>query len=326
MAMNVTVAESDKLKRKLSVEVPLKEVQAAYESVYVQLKSNVRINGFRPGRFPRNLAEKRFKSAMASEAMQSLVPKYYQEALSELDVRPATEPRFENLEIDQKRPFKFDVEFEIFPTFELLPPSSFELKEKKPKVSAKDVESRIEEILDTRASYEDKSGPAVKGDAVTFDFRGTLDGEPFDGGTGEDQRIEVGSAQYLPDFDAAFHGMSVGESKTSPMTFPADYEETSLAGKEVYFEITAKKVEHKVRPALTRNFFPSLASTKPKRSFGRASRNSWSRKSKRRWNSNTGTCWRTRCGKNTISMFPKPWWSRGCTSSSIASPTTIPRF
>ena len=74
--MNVTVAESDKLKRKLSVEIPLSEVRTAYNEVYSKLQTNVRINGFRPGKFPRHLAEKRFREAMAGEALQNLVPKY----------------------------------------------------------------------------------------------------------------------------------------------------------------------------------------------------------------------------------------------------------
>ncbi len=254
--MNVTVDEQDKLKRKISIEVPSSEVQAAYEEVYAQINTNLRINGFRPGKFPKHLAEKRFLSLMSGEAMQNLVPKYFQQALSELDVRPATEPKFDNLEIEKKKPFKFQVEFEIVPTVKLLAPSAFKLTEKIIKVAPKDVEERIEELRKTRGAFEDKGDqPAQKDDWVTFDFQGTRDGEPFEGGSGENQRIEVGSSQFLPDFDKHFTGIKAGESKTFDLTFPEDYGEASLAGQPVQFHITANKVEKKVPATLDKEFF-----------------------------------------------------------------------
>ncbi|MBW8003611.1 MAG: trigger factor, partial [Planctomycetes bacterium] len=254
--MNVTVDEQDKLKRKITIEVPSSDVQAAYEEVYAQINSNLRINGFRPGKFPKHLAEKRFLSLMSGEAMQNLVPKYFQQALSELDVRPATEPKFDNLEIEKKKPFKFQVEFEIVPTVKLLAPSAFKLTEKIIKVAPKDVEERIEELRKTRGAFEDKGDqPAQKDDWVTFDFQGTRDGEPFEGGSGENQRIEVGSSQFLPDFDKHFTGIKAGESKTFDLTFPEDYGEASLAGQPVQFHITANKVEKKVPATLDKEFF-----------------------------------------------------------------------
>ena len=266
--MKATVSESDKLKRKISVEVPLKDVQAVYAEVYGKLQTNIRVKGFRPGRFPKNLAEKRFESAMAGEAMQTLVPRYYEQALGELDLRPATEPRFDNLEIDKSRPFKFDVEVEIVPPFDLLPPSAFKLKEIKSKVTAQDVDDRIEELRNSRAAYQDKGQEAAgKTDMVLFDFQGTLNGELFDGGSGADQRIEVGSTQYLPEFDAQFHGIKAGEKKSFPLTFPEDYAEASLAGKEVQFEITAKKVEKKVPPPLDKDFFSQFGAHETETEF-----------------------------------------------------------
>jgi trigger factor len=256
MPMNVTVAEEDKLKRKLSVEVPLDEVQTVYEEVYQRLRTNVRVNGFRPGKFPRQLAEKRFQSVMAGEAMQTLVPKYFDQAVSELKLQPATEPQFDNLEIDKAKPFRFDVAFEVVPTFKLVPPASFKLKEQKAKVGPKEVDARIEELRNARGNLADKGKKAAEaGDWVTFDFHGTLDGEDFDGGHGENQRIEVGAGQYLPDFDAQFPGIKAGEVKEFAVTFPEDYGQATIAGKEVRFRVTAKQVEQKVPAELDEAFF-----------------------------------------------------------------------
>ena len=266
--MKVTVSEEDKLRRKLQVEVPLSEVEATYEAVYAQLRSNIRVHGFRPGKYPRHLAEKRFQSVMEGEAMQTLVPKYYEQALEELKLRSATEPKFDNLDIDKKKPFKFDVEFEIVPEVKLLPPEKFKLTEKKVKVTAKQVDDRVEEMRNMRATYADKGAKAAAiGDAVTFDFQGTLDGEPFDGGSGENQRIEVGSGQYLPEFDAAFNGIKPGESKTFPLTFPEDYGEASLAGKPVDFSITAKLVEEKIPVEMNKEFFAQFGAAETLEDF-----------------------------------------------------------
>jgi trigger factor len=256
MPLNVTVAQEDGLKRKLTVEVPLSEVQSTYEEVYHRLRSNIRVNGFRPGHFPRHLAEKRFQSVMAGEAMQTLVPKYFEQAVTELSLRPATEPHFDNLDIDKERPFRFDVEFEVVPAFEVLPAAEFGLTEQKAAVTDKDVDARIEELRAARAGLEDKGAePAAKGDVVTFDFHGTLDGEDFEGGQADNQRIEVGAGQYLPDFDVEFEGVKAGEDKAFDLTFPEDYGQGALAGKTVRFRVTTRKVERKVPPALDEAFF-----------------------------------------------------------------------
>ncbi len=254
--VNVTVAEQDGLKRKLTVEVPLSEVESTYNEVYGRLRSNIRVPGFRPGKYPRALAEKRFKELMAGEAMQTLVPKYFDQALSELELRPATEPKFENLDIDKNKPFSFDVAFEVVPEFELQGPEAYALEPKTPKVAAKDVDARIEELRKARAGLKDKGKKvAADGDVVTFDFRGTRDGEPFEGGTAEGQQAEVGAGQYLPEFDAQLTGIKAGESKTFDLTFPEDYGGPELAGQTVQFELTATQVQEKEPAELNKEFF-----------------------------------------------------------------------
>ena len=266
--MQVTVEDQGKLKRKLSVEVPLADVQQTYDQVFADIKTHVRVPGFRPGKFPRALAEKRFQSLMAQEAVQNLVPKYFDQALKDKELRPATEPRFQNLKIDKKLPLTFDVEFEIFPTFELLPPSSFKLEDKPVEVTAEQIEERITDLRKRSSTLEDKgAAPAEAGDTVTFDFEGTRDGVPFPGGSGKGTRIEVGAGQFLKDFDAQFPGMKAGDSKTFDLTFPSDYAEASLAGKTVQFQITAHKVEKSVPAAMNADFFKQFGTAETEEAF-----------------------------------------------------------
>jgi trigger factor len=153
-------------------------------------------------------------------------------------------------------PLTFDVEFEIFPPFELLPPSGFTLADKPVAVTAEQVEARIADLRKRNATLEDKGGAAAEaGDTVTFDFEGRLDGTVFPGGSAQGQRIEVGAGQFLKDFDTQFPGIAAGQTKSFDVTFPADYGEATLAGKTAQFTVTAHKVEKAVPAELNAGFF-----------------------------------------------------------------------
>ena len=252
--MEVTVEELGKLKRKLTVEVPLSDVSAAYEDVYSRIRGNLRIDGFRPGKYPRALAEKRFKELMGQEALQHLVPKYLEQVLQEKKLRPATQPRFDSLDIDKKRPLKFNVEFEIVPEFELVDVKTLALETKQVELAPDAVDKRIEEMRAQRSTPEDKGGPAGKGDIVTFDFEGKRDGEAFPGGTAQNQKAELGEGRYLEAFENELTGMSAGQEKEFPFTFPEDYAQAELAGKTAAFKVTVHKVEGKKLPELDEAF------------------------------------------------------------------------
>ena len=254
--MQLNVEELGGLKRKISVEVPLMEVEATYNEVYAQIRGQISIKGFRPGKFPRQMAEKRFQDVMKQEATRTLLPKYFQQALDEMKARPATRPQFENLEIDKTQPFKFEAEFEVIPGFDLPEVSEFKLEEKQVEVKPEDVKTRLDELRASRAVMEDKGeAPAKKGDVVTVDFEGTVKGEPFDGNSGMDQRIELGVQQFLEDFEKPLVGAVAGERKKLDVKFPKDYSESTLAGKTAQFDVHVKKVEKKVPPELDEAFY-----------------------------------------------------------------------
>jgi len=254
--MQVTVEEVGKLKRKMSVEIPLQDVQGAYDEVFAQIRTNVRVDGFRPGKFPRQLAEKRFRTLMAQEAIQNLVPKYFDQAIKEKSLRPATQPHFQNLDVDKSKPLRFDVEFEIVPSFELIPVTEFKLTEKPVEIPGADVDARIEALRRGRAKLEDKgAAPSASGDVVTIDFAGTLDGKTFEGGSGQGQRIDLGAGQFLPAFEQGVLGIAVGQERDFEVTFPPDYGGVELQGKTVRFHVKAQKVENRVLPEMNEAFF-----------------------------------------------------------------------
>lgn len=266
--MNVNVEDLGKLKRKLSVEIPLSEVQSTYDEVFSRIRTNVQIKGFRKGKFPRQLAEKRFKSLMEQEATRNLVPKYFDMALKEEKLRPATEPNFDNLDVNKDKPLSFDVEFEVVPDFDIPEPSEFKLEQKSIRILAKDLDEQIETLRKSRATPNDKGdAPAEEGDVLTFDYHGTIDGEPFAGGSATDQRNEIGSSNLLPEFDKNLIGMKAGEDKSFDITFPDDYGAEDLQGKAATFAVSVKTVESMELPKLNKEFYSQFGEVTTKEAF-----------------------------------------------------------
>ena len=324
--MQVTVEDQGKLKRKLSVEVPLSDVQQTYDQVFAEIRSHLQVPGFRPGKFPRALAEKRFRSLMAQEAVQNLVPKYFDQALKENDLRPATEPRFQNLQIEKQQPLKFDVEFEIFPPFDLLPPAEFKLEDKPSEVTPEQIEARITEIRRRRATAEDKGPlPAEAGDTVTFDFEGKIDGAPFAGGSGKSQRIEIGAGEYLKDFDAQLSGITAGQTKTFDLSFPADYGDKTLAGRTAQFTVTAHKVEKAVPAALAPELFKDFGALETEEAFREHLRKQLHEEQERAQLAAQQQSLGDQVREKYTLRCPSRPWSGYCTSSSTSSNARIPR-
>ena len=265
--MQTSVEETGKLKRKLSVEVPLKDVTATYDEVFASISSHIRVDGFRPGKFPRKLAEKRFQSVMEQEATRTLLPKYFEEALKELDLRPATQPTFSEMEVNKTKPFKFVAEFEIVPSFDLPDAKSFKLDVKEPKVAKKEIDERVEEMRRQRSTLKDKGNePAEKGDTVTLDYVGKIDDVAFEGGTGKGHKVELGAGQFLEDFEKPLPGMKAGESKTVKVVFPQDYD-PKVAGQTAMFDITVVAVETHDLPELDKAFFSQFGELEDLKAF-----------------------------------------------------------
>jgi trigger factor len=204
---------------------------------------------------------------MGAEAMQTLVPKYLDQVLKDKQMRMATEPAFQNLDIDQKRPFKFDVEFEVMPDFEPAPITAYKLEEKPVEVTAEQIDKRIEEMRTSRATLEDKAGPAAAGDWVTFDFEALLNGEAFPGNTGTDQRVEIGSGRYLETLENEMVGLAAGQEKSFDLPFPADYGEDALAGKTAQAKVKVSKVQAKKLPELNADLFKQFGKAETEADF-----------------------------------------------------------
>ena len=252
-SFEVSVENLGKLKRKIVVTVAQEEVKAAYDKTFLSLKDKVKIDGFRKGKVPQKILEKRFNRMMREEAIETLVPEYFEKAVTKEKLTPAVRPKFDDLEIDKKKPLVFSAAFEIYPDFEPPEFSKYNLEKKEPEITDEEVEEQRQRHLDGAATFESKEGAAEDTDQLTLDFEGILEEESI--AKADDQVYLLGSKQFLPEFEEALAGMTKGEEKTFDLTFPEDYNEERLRGKTARFTVNVKEIKQKQPPEINEEFF-----------------------------------------------------------------------
>ncbi len=248
--MQVTETVSDGLKRQLKVIVPAVELKARVETKLEDLKSKVRLNGFRPGKVPLAHVRQLYGRSVMAEVVEQTVGETSTKALADRKERPAFQPDIKLPEdqatveriIEGTSDLEYTMSFEVLPKVELADLKSFSLEKEVAEPTEEDQQKQIERLVKANAAYETKDGPAGTGDRLTIDFNGKIGGETFQGGTGEDAYVVIGSGQFIPGFEDKLIGALAGEQREIQLTFPADYQAQHLAGKEADFEIKVKEV------------------------------------------------------------------------------------
>lgn len=251
-SLNVSLEDLGNLKRKLTITVPAAEVKSAYDKVYNDLKGKVKINGFRNGKTPQALIEKRFSKYMKEEAMETLVPKYYQEAVAQEGLKPAVNPKFDNLDVKKGKPFAFTATTEVWPEFEMLGAATLKLEKVEIDVNDEEKASRRAGHLDRAAVLSPKEGVAESGDQVVVDFTGkTEDDQDVNQ---KDFKVVLGANQLIDIFEKEILGMSAGEKKAFDATLPEDHPEEKFRGKKASFEVTVNEVNARALPEINEEF------------------------------------------------------------------------
>lgn len=252
-SLEVAIENLADLKRKIVVTVPQDTVKEAYNKIFNSMKEKVSIKGFRKGKIPQSLLEKRFEKIMKSEAIESLVPEYYEKAIKQENLKPAVRPQFDDLEIDKKKPMVFSATFEIYPEFDLPDPSVYGLEKKEAVFTDEEIQEQRERHLNNAATFALKDGEAAEGDQVVMDFVGKVEDETI--AEANDQKYILGSKQFLPEFEAALTGMKKEEEKDFDLNFPSDYNEEKLRDKTAQFSVTVKEVNQTQLPEMDEAFF-----------------------------------------------------------------------
>lgn len=258
--MQIVETLNEGLKRAYTLTVAAKDIDARVEAEVKSLAPQMRMPGFRPGKVPANLVKKMHGEQLQREALQKAVSESVQALISEKQLRPAMQPSVDLSEdYAPGKDAEVKVELEVLPVIETPSTDGLALERLTVEVADAQIDEAIERIASGNPRFEEAEGKAAaEGDQVVTDFVGKVDGVAFDGGTGEDMPVVIGSGQLIPGFEDQMVGVKAGEEKTITVTFPKDYQAKNLAGKDATFDLTIKAVKVKSDAAPDDEFAKSL--------------------------------------------------------------------
>jgi trigger factor len=258
----VSVEPAAGLERRMTVRVPNAEIERAIAARLAQVGKTAKLKGFRPGKVPQKVVKQYYGGQVREEVLSDVIRTTYSRAIAEQNLNPAGGPHIEPLSAEgaSAEHFTYRATFEVYPEIDLKLES---LSVEVPSVAIDDgdVDAMIEKLRAQRATWRAVERPAGDGDRVGVDFVGTIDGESFEGGQGQDVSIVLGSGQVLKDFERALLGARAAETATATVLFPDNYPTTALAGKTALFSITVRRVEERVLPELDETFAAAFGVT-----------------------------------------------------------------
>ena len=251
--MEITKTLSDGLKREFQVQVPAADLEARVSERLGELKNRVQLRGFRPGKVPVAHLKKIYGKAVMAETIEAVIRELNAKIVSDRGLKLAMEPKVTIPEdetevakiIGGQSDLAYTVALEILPKIELGDFKGLKLEREVAEVTDAQVNEALDKLAEQNRPFAAKGEGAKveKGDRVVIDFTGMLDGVPFEGGTGGDVGVNVGSGTFIPGFEDQLIGMAAGEQRKVKVTFPANYMSAQLAGKEAEFDVTAKSIE-----------------------------------------------------------------------------------
>ena len=258
--MAVQVETLEKLERRITLMVPAETITGDVQTRLKRLARTVKADGFRPGKVPMSVVSQRYGYSVQNEVVNDRIGKAFAEATGEAQLRVAGAPRITQNEQAPEGQLAFDAVFEVYPQVLIGDLGAEQIERVSTEVTDAAIDRTIEILRKQRRTFGLRAAAegAVETDRVTIDFEGKIDGEPFAGGRADAFQFIVGEGQMLGQFDEAVRGMKVGESKTFPLQFPADYQGAEVAGKEADFLVSMKKCEAANLPLVDDAFAKAL--------------------------------------------------------------------
>lgn len=253
--MQTSLETLGQLERRLTMAVPLAQIETEIDKRLARLARNAKVPGFRPGKVPLKLVAQQYGPQVRSDVISETVQASFADAVREQNLRVAGAPRIEpNPGEPTPGELAFSAVFEIYPEIRIGELSDIVIERPVSEVEPADVDHTIEVLRRQRTRYEHVARPAAEGDRVVVDFTGTIEGVEFQGGQARDFAIILGEGRMLPEFEAALAGMREGETRQFPVTFPSDYHGKEVAGKLANFVLTVKSVSASHLPAVDADF------------------------------------------------------------------------
>jgi trigger factor len=250
--VKTTVTDIGDSRVRVEAAVPAAEVEKRLDRAARDLAGEMKLPGFRKGKVPAQLVIQRLgREVVVEQAMRNALPQWYDEALRESQVSPVGEPKLDVERLPGPgEDLELKIEIAVRPEAKLGDYLGLEVGKPAPEVPDEAVQAELDRLREGFASLQPVERAAAEGDMVSLDYRGTVEGEPFDGGEGRDQLVELGTGTLVEGFEDGLIGAEAGDERTIEVTFPDDYRATELAGKGAVFEVTVKEVREKELPQL----------------------------------------------------------------------------
>ncbi len=243
--MDVAVVKDEGLSKEYRLTVPAATIDAEMDAQLLEFSQTARLKGFRPGKVPVSYLRKTYGQRMLGDVITKTVDQSVKDCIDQQDLGQTMQPKVEIVEYDEGKDLILKVEVQVLPTIPDIEFSKININ--RPVVDEKSIEEETKEALERIAqentTYTETKRMAQKGDALTIDFKGMIDGEAFDGGGAEDYRLILGSGNFIPGFEDQLLKKKPGEDVEVKVTFPEDYQAENLAGKDAVFEVKIKKSE-----------------------------------------------------------------------------------
>lgn len=252
--MQVSVETTQGLERRLTISVPAEQVDVEVNNRLRQMSKTQRINGFRPGKVPPSVIQKRFGKSVRQEVAGELMQRNFVDAIVAEKINPAGRPSFVAKSNEFGKALEFEATFEIYPEVELKDLDNIAIERPAVEVTDSDLDEMFVTLQKQHQTWKENKRKTKKGDKLTLDFNGRVDGEEFEGGKAENFELELGSGRMIPGFEKEITGMKSGEEGTIKITFPEDYHAENLKGKEAEFDIVIHKTEGPVLPKVDEEF------------------------------------------------------------------------
>ncbi len=249
-----TIETTQGLERRVSITVPAETITNAVREELKRVAKNARVDGFRKGKVPPQIIEKRFGASVRQDVLNDLLPRHFFDLMFQQKVNLAGRPTFTVESYEDGKDLQFSATFEVYPEVELQGLENIKVEKPVVEITATDIDKMIEVLRKQQATWSETQDAAKAEDRVTIDFIGSIDGEEFEGGKASDFVLLMGQGRMIPGFEDGVVGHKAGEQFEIDVTFPAEYHSENLKGKAAKFAVTLKKVEVMVLPELTDEF------------------------------------------------------------------------
>lgn len=256
--MQVTVANTSDTVKVLTITVPADEFEKEYKENIKKLSKTRRIDGFRPGKIPANVAQRYFGAAAINESINTMIKINYAKALMDQKITPACPPTIDLKDATVGKDFVFEAKVDQYPEITLADLSNIEVEKVKCEIKDSDVEEMIEKVRKQQGKFEKSAEPSANGDNVVINMVGKVDGVEFEGGKADNMSVIIGSGRMIPGFEEGLIGKNIGDQFELPVKFPEDYNAENLKGKDAVFDIKVISVMKLVLPEVDENFIKNL--------------------------------------------------------------------